>query len=213
MSKIRTLTQLQDFLDYEISWRTKEIDDLKKTVRSSEHLRRSTIIRAGIPLLYAHWEGFIKNSSQHYLNFVNTRRLKYEELASCFIVFGLKKKLNQLSLSRQSRSNTEIVDFLRTGLSERSALQMKDAIDTESNLSSSVFENIAMSIGIDPTPFEAKYHLIDDSLLKRRNFIAHGEYMDIDADAYCELADEIIALIRGYKTEIENSAAQQKYLR
>lgn len=213
MKKIRTLTQLQDFLDKESLWRIKEIDDLKHLVRSSESVRRDTMIRAGVPLLYAHWEGFIKNSSLGYLNFVNNQRHKYNELTSCFIVFGLRKKLNDLSFSRQSHLNIEIVDFLLTELSERTVLQMKEAIDTESNLNSSVFENIALAIGIEPEPFKKKYDLIDESLLKRRNEIAHGEYVDLDSDAYRKLADEIITLMRNYKTEIENSASLKKYLR
>jgi len=90
---------------------------------------------------------------------------------------------------------------------------MGDAIDTESNLSSSVFENIALSIGIDPEPFKAKNNLIDESLLERRNTIAHGEYADLAPNDYRSLADEVIALMRDYKTAIENAAVQDKYLR
>ncbi len=128
-------------------------------------------------------------------------------------LFGLKRKLNQLSSSKQSRINRDIMDFLLAELSERAVLQVENAVGTESNLSSSVFENIALSIGIDPAPFEAKYHLIDESLLKRRNFIAHGEYHDLAPDDYRNLADEVITLMRDYKTEIENAAVQEKYLR
>jgi len=167
VNKIRILSQLEDFLDREFSWRLQEIADLRFFARSSARLRRNTIVRAGVPLLYAHWEGFVKNASLAYLNFVSNQRLRYDQLASCFIVFGLKKKLNQLSLSRRSHLNREIVDFLLAELSERAVLKMGDAIDTESNLSSSVFENIALSVGIDPEPFKTKYHLIDESLLER----------------------------------------------
>ncbi|MDM8552706.1 MAE_28990/MAE_18760 family HEPN-like nuclease [Desulfobacterales bacterium HSG2] len=213
MNKIRTLTQLHDFLNSEFLWRLREIDDLKSSVRSSSSLRRNTLIRAGIPLLYAHWEGFVKNSSLGYINFVNSRRLRYEDIASCFIVFGLKRKLSQLSSSGQSRFNTEIIDFLLEGLSEKAVLQLGNTVDTESDLSSSVFENIALSVGIDPAPFEARYHLMDESLLKRRNIIAHGEYIDLTPDDYRKLADEVIMLMRNYKTEIENAAVLKKYLR
>ncbi len=86
MNKIRTLTQLRNFLDREFLWRLKEIADLKSSVRSSSSLRCKTLTRAGVPLLYAHWEGFVKNSSLGYVNFVSSQRLRYEELASCFIV-------------------------------------------------------------------------------------------------------------------------------
>ena len=60
--------------------------------------------------------------------------------------------------------------------------------------------------------FEEKYHLIEN-LLKRRNEIAHGEYVDLQAGDYRKLADEMITLMRNYKTAIENAAVQKTYLR
>lgn len=68
--KIRTLGQLQDALDSEMSWRLKEIADLKSNVKSTSGLARSTLIRAGTALLYAHWEGFIKAASSAYVLFL-----------------------------------------------------------------------------------------------------------------------------------------------
>jgi hypothetical protein len=100
MSKIRTLTQLQDALDKEMSWRHKEILGLKLSVRNAGQLPQSSIVRAGVALLYAHWEGFIKNSSLLYLNYVNNQGLCYKELQSCFVVFGLKGYLNILRTSK-----------------------------------------------------------------------------------------------------------------
>lgn len=77
MSKIRTIDQLQTILDGEFSWRLKEIANLKIVVRSSDKLSRNTAVRAAIPLLYGHWEGFIKNASTHYLDYVNGQSLTY----------------------------------------------------------------------------------------------------------------------------------------
>jgi len=57
VKKIRTLSQLEDFLDREFSWRLKEIADLRFLARFSGRLRKNTMVRAGVPLLYAHWGG------------------------------------------------------------------------------------------------------------------------------------------------------------
>lgn len=89
MIKIRTLSQLQDFLDNEFSWRLKEIANLKIAARRSDILSKWTVVRASLPLLYAHWEAFIKNAATGYLDFVNGQNLKYCELQSCFVVFGI----------------------------------------------------------------------------------------------------------------------------
>lgn len=92
-------------------------------------------------------------------------------------------------------------------------MALDSAIRTESNLSSAVFENICNSVGIDHKLYETKYNLIDESLLNRRNRIAHGEYVGLTADDYRNLADEVITLLRNFKTDIENAATLGKYKR
>lgn len=211
MSKIRTLDQLQNILDGEFSWRLKEIANLKIVVRSSDKLCKSTAVRAAIPLLYGHWEGFIKNSSTHYLDYVNGQSLTYRDLKSCFIVFGVKRKINDLVSSKNSSVSIATLEFLRDELDERAKLKIESAIRTEFNLSSKVFANIAESIGINTQGYESRYHLIDESLLKRRNHIAHGEYLDVDSEGFRELADEILYLLRSYKTDIENAVSLKEY--
>jgi hypothetical protein len=212
MSKIRTLDQLQTILDSEFSWRLKEIASLKIVVRTSDHISKSTAVRAAIPLLYGHWEGFIKKSSTHYLDYVNGQSLTYRELKSCFIVFGVKRKINDLVNSKNSSVSIATLDFLRNELDERASLKIESAIRTESNLSSKVFDNIAKSIGINTQNYESRYHLIDESLLNRRNYIAHGEYLDVDSEGFRELANEILYLLRSYKTDIENAVSLKEYV-
>ncbi len=211
MSKIRTLSQLQDSLDKDFSWRLKEIADLKVTVKGTSSLGQATIIRAGAPLLYAHWEGFIKHASQYYLNFVSCQRLNYGDLASCLVVFGAKKHLATITGSRKASMNIAAVDFFRHCSGERADLALSSAIDTKSNLKSEIFENIAVSIGVPVTSYDAYYKFIDESLLARRNKIAHGEYLDLNADDFRRLADEVIKLLRIYKTDIEKLASMSAF--
>lgn len=211
MSKIRTIDQLQNTLDSEFSWRLKEIANLKIVVRTSENMNKKTAVRAAIPLLYGHWEGFVKNASTYYLEFVNGQSLTYKELKSCFVVFGVKRKINDLVSSKNSNVSISTLEFLRDELNERAKLKIESAIRTEFNLSSKVFSNIANSIGIDTQAYEARYHLIDESLLNRRNHIAHGEYLDVDSEGFRELADEILFLLRSYKTDIENAVSLEEY--
>ncbi len=211
--KIRTLSQLQDALDRDISWRLKEIADLKLSVRSANSLSQSTLIRAGVPLLYAHWEGFVKNSTKSYILFVEGQRLKYEELASSFVVFGAKKHIRSLTESSRTSVNIAAVEFFLVKMSERANFSSDLLVNTKANLNSEVFENIILSVGIDPQPYQAKYNLIDASLLNHRNKIAHGENLELDPESYRKLADEVIILIRGLKTDIENAACTGVYRR
>lgn len=213
MKRLQTQNQLQDFLDAELGWRIKEISALKAAVKSSNYISQQTLVRASIALLYAHWEGFIKSTATAYVTYVNNQGLSYSELKTCFVVLGFKKVLHDVQQSKQSQLNVTLVDFLRDGLVTKSRLKVDTAINTESNLSASVFENILQAVGFETAPYEAKANLIDESLLKRRNTIAHGEYVDVAWEDWANLADEVLQMLRQFKTDIENAMALSAFRR
>ena len=191
----------------------KELSDIKLVIGVAEITRQRTLIRAGVPLLYAHWEGFVKVASEVYLNYVTNQRHKYRELRSCFVVYGLKGRLNEIAESNNSHRNSKIIEFMLEEMDNRAAIPYKAVIDTESNLSSKVFANITSSIGLSPDSYETKYNFIDKSVLHRRNSIAHGEYVDVEKPAYDQISDEMIGLLRNYKTDIENALTLHSYKR
>jgi hypothetical protein len=211
MNKLRTISDIQNHLNDEFGWRIQEIDNLKKVIPRVDSIQTRSLLRAGVPILYAHWEGFVKKSSEAYLNFVAHQGLSYRELKTCFILFGLKTEIEQLVETKKITPNIQVANFFLKQLDEKAKIFYKGVINTQSNLSSLVFEEIACSIGIDHKPYKLKYKLIDESLLKRRNQIAHGEYLDIDTQGYRNLSDEVVALLRAYKTDIENSIALKSY--
>lgn len=213
MKRLQTQNQLQDFLDEELGWRIKEISTLKSAVKSSAFISEQTLARASVALLYAHWEGFIKSAATGYVAYVNNQDLNYSELKTCFVVLGFKKTLHDVQQSKQSQLNATLIDFLRDGLDKKSKLKIDTAINTESNLSASVFKNILHAVGFDTQPYEARSNLIDESLLKRRNTIAHGEYIDVAKDDWAKLADEVLQMLRQFKTDIENAMAQAAFKR
>jgi len=213
MKKIRTLGQLQESLDTEMGWRIKEISSLRLSAKGLSSISQPTIVRARIALLYAHWEGFIKNASTAYLNFITNQGIKYEDLKSCFVVFGLKGYLNTLAASRKAEANGKAIDFILDQMNKPAKITLASAIDTESNLTSKVFDNIAVSLAISPSAYETKYNLIDQSLVGRRHRIAHGEYLDISAEEWRDLANEVLSMMRQFKTDIENAATLKLYKR
>lgn len=212
MADIRTLDHFQDALDKEMSWRLKEIKVFSVASKSNGTEHRH-FIRAGVALLYAHWEGFVKAASELYLEYVASRGLKYNELQSCFSVFGLKSKLQTLTASRQAFANIDAFDFILSELDKTARLQLNSAINTESNLTSKVFVNIANSLNISTTSYSSRFNLIDESLVRRRNKIAHGEFIDIGSKEFGELLDDILLLMREYKIDLQNAASTAAYKR
>lgn len=212
MSKIRTLDQLQEALDTEMGWRIKEISAVKLATKTEDESRK-VFVRAGVAIVYAHWEGFIKAASEAYLNYVGNQGHAYRDLKSCFAVLGLKGKLALLTHSRQAKPKIDAFDFVLGELDEPARISMSSAVDTESNLTSKVFANIATALDIETGSYETKFHLIDESLVRRRNKIAHGEYLDLGADDFRTLADEVLQMMRNYKTDLENAASMKSYRR
>jgi hypothetical protein len=210
--RLRTVLELQDYLDHELAWRVKEIDYTKTAIQRASGNAQSAIARAGLALLYAHWEGFVKGSSEALLNFVLQKRFKYRQLRPCFIAHGLAAHLDVLAASHKHHVRFETVQFVIEKLDEQATFPWKDVIRTQGNLSSEVFRSVVAAIAIDPARYESRYNWIDKVLLARRNRIAHGERMEFSASEFPSLADETLTLLRWFKTDIENSVATKAYL-
>jgi hypothetical protein len=210
--KLRSTNDIQDHLDGEIGWRLREIDQLKKLVREGTSLAQNALIRAGVPLVYAHWEGFVKSSAEAFLNFVVHQRKRYRELNECFSLHGLAGRLEILDQSKKHHRRLEALRFIALGMEQEAHFAWQDKINTKANLNSEVFESIAAAIGLDTARYVARYALMDEQLLKSRNQIAHGERLTVSGPAFCNLADETITLIRWFKTDLENAVALKGYL-
>ena len=216
MSKIRTLNDLNNRLSEDLVWRKKELSVLESLIetKSFEQNKTNTLIRSGIALLYAHWEGYVKCAASAYLEFVSSQKnLKYCDLTYNFVAIAMKKKLNEASVTNQSTIHNQVLQFLMESMEQRIDIPTDDVIKTGSNLSSSLFRQILALLGIEYEPYELKQKLIDEKLLKKRNQIAHGEYLDVDVASYQELYKKIIEMMELFKNQIENHAAQKLYIR
>ncbi|EMB3156524.1 hypothetical protein U8320_004341 [Salmonella enterica] len=58
--EIRTAEMLSRELTNELSWRTKEIIQLRMEAKAKEGSLKKTIIRSGVAISYSHWEGLSK---------------------------------------------------------------------------------------------------------------------------------------------------------
>ncbi len=210
--KIRTLEQLNKQLSDKLVWRKKELSSLKAMIdwKSPSLDQRNVLLRSGITILYAHWEGFIKVAANSYLEFVAMQRLPYNQLSNNFIALAMKDQLDQARDTNKATIYCEVADFFITKLTERSRIKYENRIVT-SNLSSSVFKEIVFMLGLDYSFYELKEVIIDEKLLAKRNKIAHGEYLDIDENDYDELHRQIISMMDHFRNQIDNCAATKQY--
>lgn len=176
-------------------------------------IRSRVIIRSAVALLYAHWEGFVKKASVYYLEFVSSHRLPYGRLAPNFVALTLKAKFHELSASEKISGANLLADFFCTSLNKQSNVPYKGAVDTKSNLSSKVLQDILSALGIPHGNFSTRMNFIDSNLVNPRNHIAHGEDFNLSTQEYMELHDAVMSLLETYKNEVENAAVLKSYER
>lgn len=211
--KIRTVEDLNDRIDSDFAWRRKELTIILSQVEKANGKIIETAIRSGLLILYAHWEGFVKNSAELYLNFVSNRKLKNSELSESFIALIFKKELDSCQLTNKNTVHTQVLNYILNSAEERSSMPYKGIIDTKSNLSSDVLKELLSIIGLDYLEYELKANLIDIKLLKNRNEIAHGQYLGVEQAEFRIIYNEIISLIIDIKNAICNAAIEGKYRR
>lgn len=176
-------------------------------------MKKSSLIRASVPLLYAHWEGFVKQAAKLYLDFVSGQKLQYQELNDSFVAIGLMKELSLHGVKGGKSGNISAVNFFRKKMASVAVFPKDGVINTKSNLNSEVMDGILSIIGIDKDKYLTKSNFINESLLARRNSIAHGEHIDLNADGYEGVSETVVTLLRQFKTDIENNASQELYKR
>lgn len=211
--RIRSLTELNEHLDNELSWRKKELTTLRLLIGSLRDHQKKVFLRAIFCILYAHWEGFIKAAATSYISYVETRGLKFRELTANFIALGIRGKIIEAGTSKRATLHTSLTSYLLSELSDPARMGADDAIDTESNLNSRVLSDILCAIGIDDKTYATKSQLLDQKLLYVRNTVAHGTYYDVDEADYEDLHDQIVHLIQQFRTDVENAAVLEKYRR
>lgn len=207
--KIRTLEELNDQLGADLAWRKKEISTLTFLLDLAERDQKSVITRAALAMIYAHWEGFVRTAAEYYLTFVATRRIPYRELRPCFAVATFRRKVNSATSSRAVLSYVSLMEFLLSELDEPS--DIPTTVDTQSNLSFAIFAEILSLIGLDPSGYDSKRHLIDEKLVYYRNNIAHGRSMNPDESDFEELKENVVRILDDLRGQIEEAATSALY--
>jgi MAE_28990/MAE_18760-like HEPN len=216
--KIRSLGDLEERLSEDLIWRKKELTDLKSLIEncSFSPSKQNAVLRSGVALLYAHWEGYIKIAASSYLEFVSRQQLTYEELAINFVAIAMKNELDRAQSTNKATIYTEVTAFILTQANQRSSIPYEGIVSTNANLSSTVLREITCLLGLNHSFYQSKDKIIDEKLLSRRNKIAHGEslpYLSLDRGEYQYMQEEILAMMEDFRTQVENNASQRLFCR
>jgi len=204
---------LVDKIGHDYVWRLREISELKSLIQdpSISELRKRVLCRSGFALLYAHWEGFVKKSGTYFLEYVAGKRLNIDELKSNFVTLIVRAKIDSAGESKKYSAFDQVTKYILENQKSRAKIPVKGVVDTQSNLSTTVLKEIIWCLGLGYELFEPKEKLIDLQLVSRRNYVAHGEVMNIDDNDFVAMADEVVGLMNTFKNMLENSAITGSY--
>lgn len=209
--KIRSLEELDDKISQETVWRKRELTTSLKRLQGSPDSQR-VALRSGVLLLYAHWEGWVKNVAMLYLEYVRTQRLSYDELSEAFLGSALKSKFSEFERAFEPTTHNNFARFLREGLDTRATFS-SELIRTESNLSSKVFSDVLVRLGLPQrSQYLTRAHLIDEKLVGLRNSIAHGQYAKLEEKDFRQLQSDILELLELFTDDVKNAASTKSYL-
>lgn len=211
---MRTIDDLLLAISTDLVWRKKELTELRALVDSHEgKIRQRVLIRAAVALLYAHWEGFVKKASGHYLKYVAMQRANLDELQTNFLVLSARSSAAQASGVGGFKGGIDLAEFYLSCRGRRANVPHKKMIDTKSNLGSNVLKDILLMLGLDDSGFLTKMQFIDSNLVNPRNHVAHGEELHVSAGEYQELHGTVMALIEEFRSSVENAAVTKRYLK
>lgn len=210
--KIRSSFECEDFIDNELAWRKKELTNIRNLALAKTGHSQILLFRAAIPIFYAHWEAIVKKISIALLQYLVSKGYKYKDLKPSFSVFAvLEKHKGQISFSKfEPLADIFTNEIFVAG--EAIHINPETYIDTGSNLNSIALKDIVKKIGINYSHFELKANFIDETFLKKRHAICHGENIVITQIDFHIIYDEVFLLINLFENLARNWIATNEFL-
>lgn len=128
--------------------------------------------RMCIPMIYAHWEGFVVSALKILLKYLNSLELSYQQVTTNLTVISLGDSYKSLSGKQSFEQKIDFTDKFYELLQKTVKFKLK--IETKSNLNKKVFLELCQIFDFDTQKFNNSTHDIN-RLVQIRNSIAHGE--------------------------------------
>jgi hypothetical protein len=217
-----------DNLDSDLSWRKKEISDLYSATQKNN----STVLRKSLVLvIYAHWEGFIKNGAKLYLFHIESKKLQLKNLTENYKAISLKGVIAECFNSNEGLSLNKELDFIDKfdnkgerifKLQSKVKLDKdKSLINTKDNLNPEIFNSICRIIGIpEKDSIKSRSNWLNEHFLGNRNTISHGskieldkpEEFDLSIESLYELKNIILTILSNFKEDLVEYSEYEYFL-
>ena len=190
-------------------WRFSELEFVKKVPKFyTNDLFEASIDkywRICVPIIYAHWEGFVVFSYRQLVSYINNKNLKYSQVKQYIVLLSNKRRFGYLQGNQSEAQRKRFLD--EYSQEEREGINMPlDVVSAKSNLNFKTYKSILEEFDISITQTHVSNEMSIEKLVTYRNKIAHGENSvfvienDINKliDCVMEMIDLTIADINSY---------------
>lgn len=213
---------MREELEADLNTRVEEINELYNNISDKIVLKKSFIL-----LLYAHFEGFVKNLLQTYIKNLNLLQLKRKDVKSELTASSMKKifesyeKKDNKKIFKEENIFTELHKHERRCIFlekiehflEAELILNDNLVNTESNIGTEVIRKNLYSLGIE-IELKKEVDILINTLLNRRNDIGHnGNGRLISDDKIESLKKEIINFMSSLIEIIFYGLKDKKYLK
>lgn len=188
-------------------WRNSEFAKYKINPNEvDEHLW----CRMCIPMIYAHWEGFVVDALKTLLKHLNSLELNYQQVTTSLTVVSLGDSYKSLSGKQSFEQRIVFTEKFYNLLQKTVKFKLK--IETKSNLRSDIFLELCQIFDFNYQKFDSITSDIN-RLVATRNSIAHGENSILpDKKNITKFIDSVMNAMDILLEEIELFLVNKRYL-
>lgn len=212
--KIRALEHLEAALTEDLKWRKHEIVTWEQVAANARKHEQPALLRGGLALLYAHWEGYVKAACLLYLEYVSRKGLSLGDLRSELVAVAVRGRVQMLAEAKIPERHTELIELVRGEATVPANLPYESpTIRTFANLNFTTFASIMHSVGCDSSRHTLASFTIDNRLLRARNEIAHGRYEHVSLSDWQDIRDRVVPILDDLREQLIDAAVRETYRR
>ena len=204
-----------------LSNRKKEITDFYMYIQGCQSSGIAEILnKSFILLLYAHWEGFIKEYTIKYFSFIISQKLVLSKLTENFLIIYLKSLLKTYKVDKNIFQEKKILDLVSKGSKFKIKIDeyfKEYTVGSENNLKFKNYKNICTILNYDFIDETNIFETNLEKLVHNRNSIAHTG-LKAKENTYSDILDIeimknlIIGEMENFHSFMEKNVVNREYL-